>query len=123
MSADVCLVGRMVGDMVNKMTKTGKVIHTFSVASNRGWGDSRQTDYVDCMAFAPVLDKQEEVMKKGAMVKVLGHLQSTTKDEPTGKRTYWNLIVTSAEVLFGTRAERREGSREEYPADNEDIPF
>ena len=119
MSMDCIAIGRLVKDAVDRLSNNGKVLHTFSIASNRGWGDGKQTDFIDCMAFAPILDKQMDLLKKGAMVKAVGHMQSIVRDNGQQKTVHWNFIVTSCEILFTPKKEER-GPEAFEP---EDIPF
>lgn len=127
MSMDTVIIGRLVADAETKVTeKTGKVIHIFTVASNRGFGDKQETDYCECMAFAPLLDKQVEHLLKGCMVKVCGHFQTRKVKNGDKTITYWNCIVSSLEMLWGKKkSEEPQGSVGQAYAEIEDndIPF
>lgn len=129
MSMDAVIIGRLTEDCASKVTeKTGKMIHTFTVASNRGFGDRQETDYVECIAFAPNLDKQVDFLTKGTMVKVCGHFQTRkVPNAQTGKNlTYWNCVVDSCELLWGRkRGETTKGGSLEVNTDyeGEEIPF
>lgn len=115
MSCDCVLIGRLTKDCEQKSTKTGKLIYTFSVASNRGFGDKQETDYMDCMAFHPMLEKQFQHLLKGCMVKVVGHLQSRESDNGVLR---WTMIVDSLEMLWG-KPKPKEAPKD----DGLDIPF
>ena len=114
MSCDCVLIGRLTKDCEQKSTKNGKLIYTFSVASNRGFGDKQETDWFDCMAFHPLLEKQFQHLLKGCMVKVVGHLQSRETDNGVLR---WNMIVDSLEMLWGKPKKPKETE------EDLDIPF
>ena len=135
MSMDFVIIGRLVKDCASKMTQSGKMIHTFTVASNRGFGEKQETDFFDCMAFAPKLDKQADFLLQGCMVKVKGHIQTKkVKDEQTGKtQTYWSCLVEEVEMLWSKKkGEQVQGSVKVNPdnlpenftdEDDDVIPF
>lgn len=98
------------------------MIYTFPVASNRGFGDKQQTDFFDCMAFHPLLENQFVHLKKGCMVKVVGHFQS--HESENGVRR-WTMIVDSLEMLWG-KPKKPDSAPEPEPAPVEedvDLPF
>lgn len=100
MSCDCVLIGRLTKDCESKTTRNGKLIYTFSVASNRGFGDKQETDFFDCMAFHPLLEKQMPHLLKGCMVKVVGHFQSHKSENDVQR---WTMIVDSLEMLWGKK--------------------
>lgn len=117
MSCDCVLIGRLTKDCEQKATKTGKLIYVLSVASNRGFGESQETDFFDCMAFHPLLQNQFPHLTKGCTVKIVGHFQ--TKKTEAGVTRY-NVIVDSLEMLWGKKKEKVE---ETPDADDIDLPF
>lgn len=118
MSCDCVLIGRLTKDCESKTTRNGKLIYTFSVASNRGFGDSQQTDFFDCMAFHPNLENQFQHLLSGCMVKVVGHFQSR---ETENKVRRWTLIANSVEMLWGKK--KSETPQNSLAHDELDIPF
>lgn len=108
MSCDCVLIGRLTKDCESKTTKNGKLIYCLSVASNRGFGDRKETDFFDCMAFHPLLQNQQPHLIKGCMVKVVGHFQSHESDNGVRR---WTMIVDSLEMLWGKKkSEQAQGS-------------
>lgn len=117
MSCDCVLIGRLTKDCESKTTKTGKLIYTLSVASNRGFGERQETDFYDCMAFHPLLENQFPHLLKGCMVKIVGHFQQ--KETENGIRR-WSVIVDSLEMLWGKPKKPKD---ETIPQEDVDIPF
>lgn len=119
MSCDCVLIGRLTKDCESKTTKNGKLIYCLSVASNRGFGDKKETDFFDCMAFHPLLQNQQPHLIKGCMVKVVGHFQS--HESENGVRR-WTMIVDSLEMLWGKKKSEQAQSSLGYD-DDIDTPF
>lgn len=121
MSCDCVLIGRLTKDCERKSTKNGKLIVCLTVASNRGFGDKQETDYIDCIAFHPLLENQVVHLLKGCMVKIVGHMQSRKSEAGI---VYWNMIVESLEMLWGKKTKPQDkptGGPENFSDD--DIPF
>ena len=118
MACDCVLIGRLTKDCEQKTTKNGKLIYSLSVASNRGFGDKQETDYFDCMAFHPLLEKQYIHLTKGCMVKIVGHFQS---HESENKVRRWTMIVDSLEMLWGKK--KSETPQNSLAYDDMDTPF
>ena len=118
MACDCVLIGRLTKDCEQKTTKNGKLIYSLAVASNRGFGDKQETDYFDCMAFHPLLEKQYIHLTKGCMVKIVGHFQS---HESENKVRRWTMIVDSLEMLWGKK--KNETPQNSLAYDDMDTPF
>lgn len=118
MACDCVLIGRLTKDCEQKTTKNGKLIYSLSVASNRGFGDKQETDYFDCMAFHPLLEKQYIHLTKGCMVKIVGHFQS---HESENKVRRWTMIVDSLEMLWSKK--KNETPQNSLAYDDMDTPF
>lgn len=119
MSCDCVLIGRLTKDCEQKATNSGKLIYTLSVASNRGFGDKQETDFFDCMAFHPNLEKQYPHLLKGCMVKVVGHFQQRENDKGIRRNT---IIIDSLEMLWGKKKNETE-PKADPAGDDVDIPF
>lgn len=93
--------GRLARDPELKYTPDGKSYTLFSIAVNRGFGDRKETYFVNCTIFGNENEKNPaltiaEKAKKGQEIIVKGRL-STNKGK---ERTFYNLIVSEFEFLF-----------------------
>lgn len=84
-----CIGGR-VSNAEIKETKTGKQFLAFSVAENKGFGESKVTTWYDCTSWDTGLSVQ-----KGSQVIVFGH--SSVKEYKD--KTYNQVEVFHVEVL------------------------
>jgi single-strand DNA-binding protein len=99
----------------------------FSIAFNRGTGDKRKSNFIDCIAWG----KRADIMRdysKGEGIFVTGDLEQDSYTNKDGKKI--NKIQISVTSITGTRSTRKQnapsGSTEEVTvgADNEEeIPF
>lgn len=97
---NVCtFVGRVGKDAVTRFTQGGKPITGWSLAVDVGWGEDKQTLWLDCALFGERGEKLAPHILKGDKLGVSGELSTRDHD---GK-TYVKLNVREVELLAGTR--------------------
>ena len=101
-------VGRVGKDAVTRYTQGGKAVTGWSLAVDRGWGDNKQTVWLDCSLWGERGTKLAEHITKGAQLGVTGEIGTREHD---GK-TYITLDVRDVTLLGG----RSEGRGESHPA-------
>lgn len=104
----------------------GKPVTGFSAAFDSGWGDKKQTVWLDCSAWGERYTKVSEYITKGSLVLVEGELGTR---EHEGK-TYLTLNVSELKLTAKANGEKRQErtggggqtpQAEVFPDD--DIPF
>lgn len=102
----------------------------FGLANNEGYGDRKQTNFLNVVVFGKIAENCEKYLKKGSKVAVMGRIQ-TGSYEKNGQKVYTTDVVAQ-NVEFLSTAEKKEagtGWNEEVGAPNgfatlnEDIPF
>lgn len=122
------VVGRATADAVEKVTTAGKVVRSFSVATDRGYGEQKTTDFMNCVIFAPRFDNMWRFITKGKPLHLRGHLASY-KDKENSNFTRWQFVVDDIEFVGGSGkpAEKTESVQkgpESFEEDyGNDIPF
>lgn len=136
---NICtFVGRIGKDAVTRFTQAGKPITGWSLAVDVGWGDNKQTLWLDCAMFGERGEKLAAYILKGDKLGVSGELSTR---EYEGK-TYIKLDVREVELLAPKQQDRGSGAsgnkgapKRERPArageapkdeiedDQDDIPF
>ena len=119
-------IGRVGKDAVTRQAGNSQVTG-FSLAVDSGFGDKKQTLWLDCSAWGDRFAKVGEYITKGSQLGVTGELGTREHD---GK-TYLTLRVADVTLVGGKRddGERRPQQRQERqiaPADDfsdDDIPF
>ena len=119
-------IGRVGKDAVTRQAGNSQVTG-FSLAVDSGFGDKKQTLWLDCSAWGDRFAKVGEYITKGSQLGVTGELGTREHD---GK-TYLTLRVADVTLVGGKRddGERRPQQRQERqsaPADDfqeDDIPW
>ena len=90
-------IGRVGRDAVVRHTQGGKAVTGWSLAVDRGWGDNKQTTWMDCTIWGERGEKLAEHIRKGDRLGVTGELGTREHD---GK-TYVTLDVRDVTLLGG----------------------
>lgn len=129
---------RLGKDAVTRYTQGGTAVTGFSAAFDNGWGDRKQTVWLDCSMWGDRGVKVAEYLTKGSQVVVEGNIGTR---EHEGK-TYITLDVQEVKLVGGKPDNTNGGTtrsgaqRRERPAqaqadsgfgddgfDDQDIPF
>jgi len=124
-------IGRIGKDAVIRYTQGGKAVTGWSLAVDSGWGDKKQTVWIDCNLWGDRGEKLSEYLVKGAQVGVTGELGTREHD---GK-TYVTLNVSNVTLIGGKPEGQQRPARapasspKKEPSDDilddfsDDIPF
>jgi single-strand DNA-binding protein len=129
-------VGRVGKDAVTRFTQAGKAVTGWSLAIDKGWGDNKQTIWLDCTLWGERGEKIAPNILKGDRLGVVGELGTREHD---GK-TYVTLDVRDVTLLGNKPAEASNEGRGHRPSakpqaargervaagdddDNDTIPF
>ncbi len=107
------LIGRMCADPELRMTNNGKSVTSFTLAVNR-WGQNKEADFLDCVAWEKTADFICKHFTKGAPIVIEGAIQTRNYNDKDGnKRKATEINVYNAEFApknAGTSAEGQEAS-------------
>lgn len=128
-------VGRIGRDAVTRFTQAGKAVTGWTLAVDRGFGDNKQTVWLDCTLWGERGQKLAEHISKGDRLGVVGEIGTREHD---GK-TYVTLDVKDVTLLGGKQEgqsggtsgrrggqEQRERPQQQAPVsdfDDDSIPF
>jgi len=127
----IVLMGRLVSDPTARFTNSGKQVSSFRIAVDRdrkGPDGSRETDFVDCVAWGKTAEHVVQFFKKGSVAVVSGRLQMREwTDKERNKRTSAEVILDS--IYFGD-SKRDSGPAKAAPVafqavedDDGELPF
>ena len=88
---DLVRIGK---DAVTRFTQGGKAVTGFSAAFDNGWGDRKQTIWLDCSVWGERGEKLAQYLTKGSLVLVEGDIGTREHD---GK-TYVTLDVSDVKL-------------------------
>lgn len=113
-------IGRVGKDAVTRQAGNSQVTG-FSLAVDSGFGDKKQTLWLDCSAWGDRFAKVGGYITKGSQLGVTGELGTREHD---GK-TYLTLRVADVTLVGGKRddGERRPQQRQERPSQQEPAGF
>lgn len=127
-------IGRVGKDAQTRFTQGGEPVTGWSLAVDSGYGDKKQTLWLDCSLWGKRGEKVAEFITKGSQLGVTGELGSREHD---GK-TYLTLRVAEVSLIGGRQdtgtsssgsrgdAPQRDRPKAAEPADDfadDDLPF
>ena len=92
-------------DAITRYTQSGEPVTGWSMAVDSGYGDKKQTLWIDCSAWGKRFERVAEYITKGAQLGVTGELGTR---EHEGK-TYITLRVADV-TLIGSKQEGQENA-------------
>ena len=121
--------GNLAADPELRYTTTGKAVCNFRLAVNSGFGEKRETEFVNCVAWEKLAEKVADQGRKGNEVAVFGRLKSRTWKDREGNPQKTIEIHASVAVVGhppAVTAGRPQPTREQPELDVDDfgeIPF
>lgn len=103
-------------DAVVRFTQAGNAVTGWSAAFDSGWGDNKQTIWLDCSWWGERGQKVAEYITKGSQLVVEGNIGTRTHND----KTYITLDVTEVKLVGGKqdsspRDKKPEAPRREAP--------
>ena len=113
----VILMGRLTRDPEMRQTPNGVAVCSFSIAVNRRFAKEGQqnADFINCTAWRQQAEFICKYFSKGAMIAVVGNLQSRSWENQEGKRQYSTDVVVDEVYFTGSKSDSQ-GSSEGYYA-------
>ena len=103
------IMGRLTRDPELRHTGTGAAVCSFSVAVDNGYGENRQTDFINCVAWNKTAEFVSNYFSKGKMIIVVGRISTRTWEGQDGKKNYSTEVVVN-EVSFGESKRSQDGN-------------
>lgn len=110
----VILMGRLTRDPEMRQTTGGIQVCSFSIAVNRRFAKDGQqnADFINCTAWRQQAEFICKYFHKGAMIAIVGNLQSHSWENQEGKRQYSTDVVVEEVHFTGSRQESQTGVQE-----------
>ena len=110
-------MGRLTRDPEVRHTSTGRAVCSFSVAVDNGYGENRQTDFINCVAWQNQAEFLGRYFTKGMMVIVSGRISTRSWEGQDGRKNYTTEVVAN-EINFGETKK----ARQEYQGGYQQAP-
>jgi single-strand DNA-binding protein len=100
----VTLLGRLTRDPELRQTPNGASVASFSMALNRSYKDSagewqEQTDFIDCVAWGPLAERLEKMVKRGQRLLVNGRLSQRSWEQDGQKRSKVEVVISDMTLI------------------------
>ena len=102
------LMGRLTRDPELRHTGTGTPVCSFSIAIDNGYGENRQTDFINCVAWNKTAEFVTNYFSKGKMIIVIGRISTRSWEGQDGKKNYTTEVIAN-EVSFGESKRSQDG--------------
>ena len=101
----VILMGRLTRDPEMRQTPNGVSVCSFSIAVNRRFAKDGQqnADFINCTAWRQQAEFICKYFQKGAMIAVVGNLQSRSWENQEGKKQYSTDVVVDEVYFTGSK--------------------
>lgn len=101
----VILMGRLTRDPEMRQTQQGTSVASFSVAVNRRFSKDGQADFINCVAWRQQAEFICKYFQKGAMIAVVGSIQTRNWDGQDGKKQYATEVIVDEAYFTGAKNE------------------
>lgn len=119
---NVVLVGRMTKDAELRYTPQNQAVATFSLAVNRNFKNNngeRDADFINCVIWRQQAENLANWAKKGALVAIVGRIQTRNYENQQGQRVYVTEVVAdSFQLLESRNAQEQRGGNSQAPSQN-----
>lgn len=122
----IFLMGRLTRDPELRYTQNQTPVASFTLAVERDYGEEKQADFIDIVAWRKTAEFVNKYFFKGKMAVVIGRLQIRPWTDKDGNKR-WATEVIAESVYFGDSkkepAETAEYSGMQEVYDDSDLPF
>jgi single-strand DNA-binding protein len=97
----VVLTGRMTSDAELKTTANGINVTSFSIAVDRGYGENKQTDFINIVAWRQTANFITKNFTKGSLIGIEGSIQTRKyQDKDGNNRTVFEVVCNNAHFVL-----------------------
>lgn len=107
------LMGRICNDLELKQTTNGVSVTNFTLAVERSYakpGEERKADFIDCTAFRHTAEFITRFFNKGAMIAVVGSIQTRSYEDKNGNKRKATEIVVDNASFCGSKGENQQNT-------------
>lgn len=116
----VILMGRLTADPELRHTQSNIPVTSFTLAVDRGYGQDKQTDFLDIVAWRKTAEIVSQWFSKGMLVAVSGRLQTRTWEDKQGNKR--KAVEVVADEVFFAESKKSDRQQECTPS-NDFVPL
>ena len=121
---NVSLVGRLTKDVELRYTPLNVAVATFTLAINRTFKNEsgeREADFINCVMWRQQAENLANFAKKGALIGVIGRIQTRSYDNQQGQRVYVTEVVAEQFQLLESKGQQ--GNQGQKPTQQQTPDF
>lgn len=108
----VVLSGRLTADVELKATLNGVSVCSFNIASDSGYGEKKQTNFIKIVAWRNTAEFISKYFRKGSMIGIEGSIQTRKYTDKDGNnRTAFEVVANQAHFLESKNANGENASQ------------
>ena len=119
----VILKGRLTADPELKVTQSGVNVLSFSIAVNRRFSQTNETDFINCQAWRSTAEFISKYFVKGQEILLCGRLQVRSWEDDNGNKRYaTDVVVDEVDFCGSKRTNSNTGGNESKAANGTPMP-
>ena len=100
----VVLTGRITADVELKTTPSGVSVCSFTIAVDRGYGEKKQTDFINIVAWRKTAEFVSKYFNKASMIGIEGSIQTRKYTDKNGNnRTVFEVVASNIQFIGGKK--------------------
>lgn len=116
--------GRICADPELRHTPNDIAVTTFTVATDKGSGDKKQTSFIDCVAWRGTAELICKWFSKGSAIIVQGSIQTRSyQDKDGNKRKAFEIVADNVHFAESKRDGDSHGSRAQAASYRPDVSY
>lgn len=103
----VSLTGRLTKPVDLKYTQSGVAMGSFTLAVDRQFttqNGQREADFINCIIWRKSAENLSNLTRKGSMIGVMGHMQTSSYDNNQGQHVFATQVVVENFSLLESKA-------------------
>lgn len=101
---EVILGGRLTADVEQQATPNGVAVAKFAIAINRS-GKSKETDFIDCVAWRQTAEFISKYFQKGSSICVRGEIQKRSYEDKNGNKRYITEVIVNKASFVDSKSD------------------
>lgn len=100
------LMGRLTAEPKLRRTQSGKDVLSFCLAVDRGYGEKKETDFINCVAWEHTARFISQYFRKGSLIAVNGGIRTRKYEDKYGNSRIATEVVVDHAFFTGEKSDR-----------------
>lgn len=100
------LMGRLTAEPELRRTQSGKDVLSFCLAVDRGYGEKKETDFINCVAWEHTARFVSQYFRKGSLIAVNGSIRTRKYEDKYGNSRIATEVLVDHAFFTGEKSGR-----------------